>query len=43
MQFDDLLFSESHKEVQDSIIRADELIKKIEEHIKIRPSQKRLF
>lgn len=37
------LFSESHKEVQDSIIRADELIKKIEEHIKIRPSRKRLF
>ena len=39
----DALFSESHKEVQDSIIRADELIKKIEGHIKIRPSQKRLF
>ena len=35
--------SRSHKEVQDSIIRADELIKKIEGHIKIRPSQKRLF
>ncbi len=39
----DALFSESHKEVQDSIIRADALIKKIEEHIKIKPSQKRLF
>ena len=39
----DALFSESHKEVQDSIIRADELIKKIEKHVKIRPSQKRLF
>jgi len=39
----DALFSESHKEVQNSIARADELIKEIEEHIKIKPSQKRLF
>lgn len=39
----DALFSESHKEVEDSISRASELIKKIEEHIKIKPSQKRLF
>jgi len=39
----DALFSESHKEVQDSIVRADKLIAKIEEHIKIKPSQKRLF
>ena len=39
----DALFSESHKEVRDSIIRADGLIRKIEEHINIKPSQKRLF
>jgi len=37
------LFSESHKEVKDSITRADGLINKIEDHIKIKPSQKRLF
>jgi uncharacterized protein (UPF0332 family) len=39
----DALFSESHKEVRDSVARAEGLIAKIEEHIKIRPSQKRLF
>ena len=39
----DALFSESHKEVQDSILRADALIRKMKEHIKIKPSQKRLF
>lgn len=37
------IFSESHQEVQNSITKAKELIKKIEEHIKIQPSQKRLF
>ncbi|MDP2923726.1 MAG: hypothetical protein Q8O30_08440 [Candidatus Omnitrophota bacterium] len=36
-------FSESHKEVRDSIVKADELIRRIEEHIDIKPSQKRLF
>lgn len=39
----DALFSESQKEVESSIERADKLIKKIEEHIKIKPSQKRFF
>lgn len=39
----DALFSESKKEVENSIERADKLIKKIEEHIKIKPSQKRFF
>ncbi len=39
----DALFSESHQEVEDSIARAYELIKKIEGHIKIKPSQKRFF
>ena len=37
------LFAESHKEVQGSVTRADRSIKKIEEHINIKPSQKRLF
>ena len=37
------LFSESRKEVQDSINKADKLIKKIQEHIKIRPLQNKLF
>lgn len=36
-------FSESHKEVKDSINKASELIKHIQEHINIKPSQKRLF
>ena len=36
-------FLESHKEVKDSISKAEDLIKRIEEHIKIKPSQKRLF
>jgi uncharacterized protein (UPF0332 family) len=39
----DALFSESHKEVGDSITKAGELIKKIEERIGIKPSKKRLF
>jgi uncharacterized protein (UPF0332 family) len=37
------LFGESKQEVENSIEKAKELIKKIEEHIKIYPSQKRLF
>jgi len=37
------LFSESNKEVQDSIVKAAELIKRIEDHIKIKPSKNRLF
>lgn len=36
-------FLESHKEVRDSINKADELIRHIQEHINIKPSQKRLF
>lgn len=36
-------FSESLKEVKDSISKAEELIKKIEEHIKIKPSRGKLF
>ncbi len=36
-------FSESREEVKNSIIKAEELTKKIEEHIKIKPLQKRLF
>lgn len=36
-------FSESQKEVQNSIIKANELIKAIEKHIKIEPAQKRFF
>lgn len=36
-------FSESHKEVGDSIDRADKLIKLIEEHIDLKPSKKKLF
>ena len=36
-------FLESRKEVKDSIAKAGDLIKKIEEHTKIKPSQKRLF
>lgn len=36
-------FSESHKEIGDSIDKADRLIKLIEGHINIKPSQKRLF
>jgi uncharacterized protein (UPF0332 family) len=36
-------FSESHKEIQESIIKAKALIKRIEEHIKIEPFQKRFF
>ena len=37
------LFSESREEVKNSIKKAKELIEKIQEHIDIRPSQKRLF
>ena len=36
-------FSESQEEIKNSILKAEELIKQIEEHIKIKPSQKRLF
>jgi uncharacterized protein (UPF0332 family) len=36
-------FSESQKEVRDSIIKAKELIEGIEQHIKIEPIQKRFF
>ena len=36
-------FTESRKEVKDSILEAEELIKKIEGHIKIKPAQQRLF
>jgi len=39
----DAQFLESHKEVRDAIARADELVRKIEEHTKITPSRKRLF
>ena len=37
------IFSESQEEIKNSILKAEELIKQIEEHIKIKPSQKRLF
>lgn len=36
-------FSESQEEIKNSILKAEELIKKIEEYIKIKPLQKRLF
>lgn len=36
-------FSESKKEVKDSIRQAETLIKRIEEHIKIKPLTGRLF
>ena len=36
-------FSESQEEIKTSILKAEELTKKIEEHIKITPHQKRLF
>lgn len=36
-------FSESREEVKKSILKAEELIKRIKEHIKIEPLQKRLF
>ncbi len=36
-------FSESHEDVKNSIIKAEELTKSIEAHIKIKPLQKRLF
>ena len=39
----DALFSESRREVEGSITRADKLIRKIEEHTKIKPPQKRFF
>ena len=39
----DAQFLESHKAVKDSIVKAEELIGKIEEHIQIKPSHKRLF
>lgn len=36
-------FLESQTEIKNSILRAKKLIKKLEEHIKIQPPQKRLF
>lgn len=36
-------FLESNEEVKSSILKAEELISKIEEHIKIKPAQGRLF
>ena len=36
-------FFESDEEIKNSIFRAEELIKKIEEYIKIKPAQKRMF
>jgi hypothetical protein len=36
-------FYESHKEVENSINRADKLVKLIETHIDMKPSPKRLF
>lgn len=36
-------FSESQEEVKNSILKSKELIEKIEEHIKIKPLQKRIF
>jgi len=36
-------FSESQEEVRNNILKAEELIKKIEGYIKIKPIQKRLF
>ena len=36
-------FSESREDVKKSIMRAEELVKKIEEHIKIKPMQGRMF
>lgn len=36
-------FSESRGEVKNSIMRAEELIKRIEEHMHIQPSKNRLF
>lgn len=37
------VFFESKEEVKNSITKAEELIKRIEEHINIKPTQKRLF
>jgi len=39
----DAIFLESDDEVKKSVSRAEELVKKIEEHIKIKPLQGRLF
>lgn len=36
-------FLESQEEIKNTVLKAAELIKKIEEHIKIKPFQKRLF
>lgn len=36
-------FFASDEEIKNSIFRAEELIKKIEEYIKIKPTQKRIF
>lgn len=36
-------FLESDEEIKNSILRAEDLIKKIEAYIKIKPAQKRLF
>jgi len=36
-------FSESHKEIKDSILKAEELIQTIAEHIEINPAQENLF
>jgi uncharacterized protein (UPF0332 family) len=36
-------FSESREEIKTAILKSQELIKKIEAHIKVRPLQRRLF
>ncbi len=36
-------FSESHEEIKNNIIKTEELIKRIEKHINIKPLQKKLF
>ncbi len=39
----DAIFSESREEIKNSIVKAEKLVKKIEEHINITPKQKMLF
>lgn len=39
----DAVFSESREEIKNSILKAEQLIKRIEERIRIKPLQKRLF
>lgn len=39
----DAIFSESHEEIKNSIVKAEKLVKKIKENIDITPEQKMLF